>query len=423
MIRIVGGGFSGLATAYFLTKRGVRVEILEAKPRLGGLIQTHTGGYGLVETAANGVLNSALVEEVAADLGLTLQGTRRDSRKRYLWHGRPRRWPLTWWQSLAFVWHIVRGYFVRGKNSLAPRAFETIEAWGARNLGAPFEKKVLSVALQGIYAAPGARLSASLILGRFFRPRRGHAKVKPKLRGTVAPAGGMGDWSRAFEAWLKAHGVTIELSKSVTPEDVASWKPGTFVIATSLATAARLTSARAPQLGALLASLPTLPVVTITAFYEPTAGDMHGFGCLFPRTSGFAALGVLFPADIFEGRSTKRAETWIYQGTGLETEWLTRLAADRQRLSGSAAVPLETRVTMWPEGLPLYDTQLEAKLPKIFEESEHAGITLAGNYLGRLGLAQLLEGAADTAERLVAQAAAVPPAPSPSEALLPGDTL
>lgn len=37
---IIGGGISGLSTAYYLSKAGVRATIVESRPRLGGVIQT-----------------------------------------------------------------------------------------------------------------------------------------------------------------------------------------------------------------------------------------------------------------------------------------------------------------------------------------------------------------------------------------------
>ena len=39
---IIGGGISGLATAYFLYQFGIRSTIIEKSDRLGGLIQTDT---------------------------------------------------------------------------------------------------------------------------------------------------------------------------------------------------------------------------------------------------------------------------------------------------------------------------------------------------------------------------------------------
>jgi len=39
---IVGGGISGLSTAYYLAKAGIP-SLIEARPRFGGLIQTCRG--------------------------------------------------------------------------------------------------------------------------------------------------------------------------------------------------------------------------------------------------------------------------------------------------------------------------------------------------------------------------------------------
>ena len=58
-INVVGAGFSGLTTAYFLTKCGFKVRVFEKTDRAGGLIRTIRSAHGLVETAANGLLNSA----------------------------------------------------------------------------------------------------------------------------------------------------------------------------------------------------------------------------------------------------------------------------------------------------------------------------------------------------------------------------
>ncbi len=39
MVVIVGGGITGLSTAWFLHQRGVPVRLLEARARLGGVTQ------------------------------------------------------------------------------------------------------------------------------------------------------------------------------------------------------------------------------------------------------------------------------------------------------------------------------------------------------------------------------------------------
>ena len=89
-ITVVGAGFSGLTTAYFLSKQNCKVQVIESSGRTGGLIKTIRTAHGLVETAANGLLNSALLERMCADLGVPLIPTRREGRRRFIYRGRPK---------------------------------------------------------------------------------------------------------------------------------------------------------------------------------------------------------------------------------------------------------------------------------------------------------------------------------------------
>ena len=71
-VTIIGAGISGLTTAYFLFKSGVPVRILEKQSRVGGLLGTRRTEHGLVETAANGLINSTRLEAMCADIGVSL---------------------------------------------------------------------------------------------------------------------------------------------------------------------------------------------------------------------------------------------------------------------------------------------------------------------------------------------------------------
>jgi len=66
-ITVMGAGFSGLTTAYFLLKRGFKVRILEKSNRAGGLIETVQTEHGMFEKAANGILSSAKLEAIASE--------------------------------------------------------------------------------------------------------------------------------------------------------------------------------------------------------------------------------------------------------------------------------------------------------------------------------------------------------------------
>jgi len=123
IVKVIGAGFSGLVTAYYLVKEGFKVQIVEKKSRAGGLIQTLQTPHGPVETAASGIRNSVRVEAMCADVGVRLQPTRREARARYIFRGRPTRFPLGGSEVLKIGFR-----FASSATSLKPMPMETIGA-------------------------------------------------------------------------------------------------------------------------------------------------------------------------------------------------------------------------------------------------------------------------------------------------------
>ncbi|MFO7939976.1 MAG: oleate hydratase, partial [Bacteroidales bacterium] len=68
-IIIIGAGLSGLATAWYLKKKGKKVTILEASDKIGGVIQTHKKEGFIFEQGPNtGILKYPEVVEMFEDL-------------------------------------------------------------------------------------------------------------------------------------------------------------------------------------------------------------------------------------------------------------------------------------------------------------------------------------------------------------------
>lgn len=385
---VIGAGLSGLASAWHLADRGFEVAVFDRAPGPGGLIQTRTTEHGIVETAANAFVRDERVDAWFARLNLEPLTPRRESRRRYIFRdGVARRWPLGVAESAGLAWHAGRTAVTR---QFAARGGESVAEWGRRTLGSAATEWLLEPAMQGIYATPAASLSASVLFGARKRGRRE----------MVTPARGMGELvGRLLEA-LKARGVRFEFDR-----EIAALDPGMpTVIATNAPTAARLLAEAAPSLSRALDRIRVVPLVTVTQFFEPHADDAHGFGVLFPEASGVNALGVLFNADIFEGRSAVRSETWIVGDRGRELtqtpelEIVAMLARDRQRLTGRQQTPLATHVTRWPRAIPVYDravADVQQEMPAL-----PGNVALAGNYLGRIGVAALLGLAEDAANRV-----------------------
>jgi protoporphyrinogen/coproporphyrinogen III oxidase len=394
-ISVVGAGFSGLVTAYYLARDGFRVRICEQSSRAGGLIQTIRTPNGLVETAANGLLNSARLEALCADIRVPLLATRRAGRKRFIFRGKPKQIPL----NLADVFNLgIR--LAAHATRLRPRQFESIADWGTRVLGKGATNYLLVPALGGIYAGDPEWLSASLIFGRAALPDhlRTNRPARPEVRGTVAPPQGMQQLIDGLADHLKRAGVEFVFDQGAQADANAP-----TVVCLSARSAAEFLADIAPEVSAALRRVEMLSLVTATSFYSPEAGRLKGFGCLFPRDQGFRARGVLFNDCIFEGRGPAHAETWIFGGAldpevvNLNDQELAQLIADeRARFFGKRDPALEIRITRWPDALPHYSIDLERILTTL--PPPPPNIALVGNYLGRIGLAKILERAAFVAE-------------------------
>jgi protoporphyrinogen oxidase len=114
---------------------------------------------------------------------------------------------------------------------------------------------------------------------------------------------------------------------------------------------------------------------------------------------------VLFNTSIFEGRGPAHAETWIFGGAldrgivGLSDDQIREtLLNDRARFYGKTDTPLAIHITRWPNALPHYSVDLERNLLHL--AAPPPNIALVGNYLGKIGLAKILERAAYVVENV-----------------------
>jgi oxygen-dependent protoporphyrinogen oxidase len=279
-----------------------------------------------------------------------------------------------------------RGLAARLTSAMAPRGAESVACWSDRVWGPGATKWLISPALQGIYGAPAERLAAAAVFGRD-GSRLPSGTRRPAL---VAPPHGMGELAERLTAWLSRRGVSFSFGTPVESLDPSV----TTLVCTNARDAGRLVQPYAATLGATLRSMPMTSLVTATAFFDPHADDIHGFGVLFPRESGVKALGVLFNADIFASRSTLRSETWIsgFSDSAIPTDSAIArdLLNDREILTGRREEPVAMVATAWPSALPVYG---DAVLTAESQLSElPTWLSIAGNYLGRLGVSKIVEG-------------------------------
>ncbi|EMJ89910.1 protoporphyrinogen oxidase [Leptospira kirschneri str. JB] len=405
---VIGAGFTGLLYSTLAVLEGKSVFLYEKQNRSGGLVGSIQTPFGLVETAANGVLNSYQLEELASTLGLKILTAEKKSKKRFIWkNGSPTRFPLSFLDTLRVLYGIL-------VISAEIRTGESVYQWGVRVLGKGAVKNVLEPGLGGIYAGNLKDMSAELVLGGWITSKgsllkniRRIKKIKTKnpkqKRGTVSFRGGLGELLNAMEAKIKSspNSKIYYSQESPTLSSIRKKYPNSkIILSCGLESSLKLLSSSFPVFKRYEKLCKTLGVVTVTRFgNQPLLGEKNGFGILFPSDSGFRARGVLFNSSIFSGRVSKGhySETFIFGGAldqeivkFKEREIINVLEEDRKKITIQNEEPLNHYVTIWKSALPIYDLAL-LEFNKELDRSLPEGIFVEGNFRYGIGLGSILE--------------------------------
>lgn len=399
-VSVIGAGFAGLSVSLKLAQKGFQVDLYESSSRVGGLLGTGTTEYGIAERAANALIRTSKAEDLFRELGLTPSLPLDSAKKRFLFRGKPRTWPLSIFETVGLIGRVLPK-LLRGKTSLKPRPQETLEKWGLRLLGPSATQHILGPAMQGIYGNEISGLSASVILGPLFSKKK-----KEKYQGLLTGAGGMQDLVDHLEAKLKELGVRVHLNASVNVSELK----GPVIVATSASSACRLLKESHPSLSQVLSEIRMSSLMSVTLFFNKPQTTYQGFGCLIPRGYGLKSLGVLMNSYIFADRNKTYNETWMMGGekeqdllSFSDSDLLKLIADERFRILGHKESLLDYRINRWDKALPYYDLQLEKTLELLKSMLPAKELYLHGNYLGGIGLSKILERSDVLAEEIASR--------------------
>lgn len=384
MIRIIGAGFSGLSLAYFFTKSGFPVTIIEKKSRTGGVISSEFKNNRLVESAANGFLASEKIEELFSDIGITPILPKAGSKNKYIYRNGLKRWPLTVPETAGLIFKVVVS-FVTGQNK--PREQESLKTWAHRVLGSKGNDYLIQPMVNGIFAQRTDILSAKLVLGSLFFKRK-----KKRLKGLISARDGMGSVIERMETYLRKQGALFVLENSEKNNlDISQHNTFLAIDFNSARTMLPINPIKQPEIKK--EGLTSLSLVRVTLNFKSKVDEIQGFGVLFPNKEQFFSLGVLANSKIFENRGDYN-ESWILGDSVLpnlmnlsDEKIIEKILLDRRRLFPNAVEIQNVSIHRWPQVIPNYDQNLESFLKNQSELVPN----LTGNYLGVLGLTGIHE--------------------------------
>ncbi len=445
---IIGGGLTGLTTAFYLNKENIPFILLEKDTELGGVIRTVSEDGLLYECGPNtGVIGNPEVAELFEDLkGLCeLEIADPSAKKRLIW--KKGKWhPLPSGPVSAITTPLFKftdklrilGEPFRKKGT---DPFESVADMVVRRLGKSFLDYAIDPFIAGIYSGDPNYLVTkyalpkmhnleaqygSLIRGGIKKSKE--KKQDPRLskasREVFSAKGGLKNLISALESSispkntvLNAQNVNIELHKdnyriNYLKNEKSFQIESDYVITT---TGAYTLPNLLPFINAdRLSSITNLvynKIVLVLAGYKKWKGtDLKAFGGLVPSKEQRKSLGVLFTSSFFKGRAPKEGAllsvfiggSRLPEAINFSDNEIKKLAlGELEAMMGVSEEPDLIKIMRYPNAIAQYGASTKERLETIEKlQKEYPGLILAGNIRDGIGMADRIKQGKDVAEHI-----------------------
>ncbi len=446
---VIGGGISGLASAYFLSERidPAQITVLEAEECLGGTIKGLKFGDRVVETGPDSFITrnpSAL--DLAATLNLSNRLVSPATSSAFI-YARSRLHPI----PAGTVFGAPSDFKKFSGNSLISRTGQlraaleplmprarieddtTVGSFARKRWGKEVTDLLIEPLVGGIHAGTTYQLSLALCAPQYLKAAQHFRSVSVGLKSQTAnytpnghPAfysfsGGLSDLVESLAELLRNRAVqiltnceSVEIIQlpdgyRVVTKDRTLDVEG-VICATPSYVSAKLLRPVSRHAAELLGSIEyASPIMTLlsyedNAFPEP----LQGSGVLVPRPNGTLATAVTFATNKWpqwksDGETILRVSAgrigdnraWEFSDEAL----VANLEAEIKRITGVKSRSARHDVSRWHNRIPQFKP-FHSQLTRRVRESLPAGIELAGAPFLGIGIPACISSGATAAERL-----------------------
>ena len=438
---IVGGGISGLSTAYYLAKAGIPSTLIEKRPQLGGIIQTERIDGCLVEAGPDSFLSTKpWAMELIGELGLESEviGSNDHLRKIFIRkNGRlvampdglqflvPTRiapilaTPLLSWGAKARI-----GLEWFRHKPAERRADCSVAEFVAAHYGQEAVEYLAEPLLAGVYGGAPESLGVAGVLPRFVEIESKYGSLSKGMlaekRAVSAPIfrtlkDGLGSLIGALAQSIQSKVKIVHAEVEAIERSAQGYRlrvAGDWMAATRLAlaceshAAARLAGGFDRVLAEQLAEIPYNSSTVIALGFD--AGSfprpLEGFGFLVPRRERKRLVACTFMATKFPFRAPRnRILLRCFLGGLPDDQALLPAVLDELRETiGLRGDPLFTRVYRWPLSMAQYPVGHQDLVSAIELRLRHnEGLYLAGNAYHGIGIPDCIKMGRQVAQSLV----------------------
>jgi len=464
-IVIIGGGISGLATAWLLRSKAqsagkdLEITLLEKEPQAGGKIRSIKSDGYTCEWGPNGFLDSKpQTLDLCRAIGVenNLQRSNDNARKRFIFSGgQLHQLPDG---AAAFLKSRLISWPGKLRLALEPTPFispapagvdETLAAFGRRRLGGEALDTLIAPMVSGIFAGDPETMSLVSCFPRIAELEREYGgliramimlarkKKRDQAQGkVVSSAAGPGGILTSFrqgiqylpDALVTSLGGIVRPGSAVTSvakgagapylvtcSDGSGHEADQVIIASPAFAAADMLSGLSEEISTVLRQIPYASMTVICFGYSrgQIRRSLDGFGYLIPKKEGCNTLGTLWDSSMFEDRAPEGKVLLRSMMGGAcfpeyvalsDDEVVARVREDLTLTMGIDAQPEFVRVFRHPQAIPQY-TVGHGKRLQALEESlrAHPGLILTGNSYRGIGLNDCVAAAERAADEALGQ--------------------
>jgi oxygen-dependent protoporphyrinogen oxidase len=446
-LAIVGGGIAGLSAAYEAHRRGLRVRVLEAADRAGGVVYSERRDGWVIDAGPD----SMLVQKPAAvalcrELGIadrlvsTLQPrtayVMRDGRLHPIVEGSFLGFPVKLSALVRASLFTAAGKLRMACEPFVPRARvdddESIASFVARRFGEEAVDYLAEPLLAGIHAGDVDRLSMRALFPRLVDAER-HAgsvirsfralRARPSPQGAfVSLPGGTGELVEALVHALPPDAVTLSArvtdvrrAADYTVESTAgALRARSLIVSTPAYVASHLLRGFDTTLAALCDGVPYASTATVAFGFEraQVRHAMAGSGFVVPRVERSPLLAATWVTSKWPGRAPDgHVLLRAFLGGGRDPRRLERsddelITAALEALTetmGIQGAPLFARLFRWTRQSPQYEVGHLARVASIERRlASLPGLFLAGSGFRAIGIPDCIADGRETAAKAAA---------------------
>ena len=420
-IAIVGGGISGLATAFYIKKGNPQAQItlFEKEERVGGKMMTKNVDGFLFEEGSNGFLSNKpdtlnLAKESGAEE--LLLSSSDDARIRFIYKDALHVLPES---PSAFLKTPLLSIF--GKLRVAAEVFipakkddsdETLQSFGYRRVGKEMTNTFLDPMVAGIFASTPDKISVNSAFPAVVKLEKeygglfkGMLKKKKKEAGPggklMSFRGGVGTFidllANSLEIVIKKN-MPINYIEKIDDKYLLHAENfeeefNKVILSTPAYESAKILNRVDSEFSVLLHDIEYSPISVVGLGYNKLDNDLKGFGLLTTSSSKKDILGVLWDSSIFTDRAPVYKKSLRVMIGGQRDPSLA-LKSDEElkeiaikgvkETMGISKLPDTIYVKKWERGIPNYRLGHLERMDKLFKKlKNYNGLYLNSNaYFG-----------------------------------------